>query len=687
MKISIFITVNNSEEFLGRCLRSISSQNFDDYEIIFLGKESDESCKKICEQQAFNNPRIKLCFNNQDNLSKNRFEALKSASGEYILFVDSNDFLNHNCISEISSKIEKYNSDLVCFSYNRVDEKENFLQKNVIFHEQEQVITEHNESLNNFRKVYFQNYRDEIINTKCFKKSLLNSMVLPDLNIISTGLDLLLITEIIINAKTVACIAEPLYNKNCKTKYLTSNEIVECMIARDAIYTRLNECNLKNDLIEIFLDNCGRDLATFERRLIEINKNYFSFNRYYKTIKRLKFFETFSERAIENDFSGSPKKTKLILNHPIALYIYRKFKKIGDFKKIKYLFSAWKIYKKNYSIQEEMSKSLYKSEYKKYQKILKSDNRKDIVFAQMKAFLNSTFILKSDRLKPANNKFKPIVFVVERNELERMKVLFEHYRKLGVEEFVILDNNSDDGTLEFLMQQEGTKVYQILEPYQTQKKEGWIEKLLAMEGMNRWCVVVDSDELLDYIGSEEHPLEELIHKSESLGYKRIWGYMVDMYSKENLFSENLFSKTSDECLFTDYFKYFDKTSYLKVHNNIYGGPRLRVFNGKMLLSKQPIFLYDENILYKRCHFLYPLIKWEQAPCWVVLRHYKFMSEDKSEYQRRITEKNFADGSSEYKTIMDQIDNNQNISMYYEGSQEYKDSRSLVCLPYLQEVFW
>ena len=102
----------------------------------------------------------------------------------------------------------------------------------------------------------------------------------------------------------------------------------------------------------------------------------------------------------------------------------------------------------------------------------------------------------SDNLVFSDDKRDPIVFVVVRNEIERMKIFFDHYRKLGIHQFVVLDNGSDDGTLEFVMNQNDTKVYQTLNPYQTEKRISWLEKLLVLNGMNRWCIVVDSDEML-----------------------------------------------------------------------------------------------------------------------------------------------------------------------------------------------
>lgn len=352
-------------------------------------------------------------------------------------------------------------------------------------------------------------------------------------------------------------------------------------------------------------------------------------------------------------------------------------------KQYKYMLLGCLLFVKNCFRQKQISAALYKYEYKKYNQCIKSDASKGMVYAQMQAFLTSSFSLIADNLNPSTDINEPTVFAVVRNELERMKVFFQHYRRLGVNQFVILDNGSDDGTLEFLSKQEGTKVYQVLDTFQTQKKEAWIEKLLVLNGLDRWCIVVDSDELLDYVGSEEHPIREMIKICNDLGYRRIWGYMLDMYAREPLFAHKGVKEP-----FTDYFRFFDKENYFLDSNRkwVYGGPRLRMFGSAVALSKQAMFFFEKELLYRNCHYLLPMIEWEEVPCWFVLRHYKFLPGDKKEYLRRIHEKSFYNNSSEYQTIMSQIEYN-DVSLHNTDSQEYTDSYSLRGLPFLEEIQW
>lgn len=350
----------------------------------------------------------------------------------------------------------------------------------------------------------------------------------------------------------------------------------------------------------------------------------------------------------------------------------------------KYVFLCWYWYAKERR-HCQVPPGLLRQECQKYMKCMWHLNHRKNILTQWKALLTSSFRLISDRLEEQETPDTPLVFVVERNELARMKVFFSHYRRMGVEQFIVLDNGSDDGTLEWLVQQKGTKVYQVLDAFQTQKKTGWIEKLLLLDGRDRWCAALDADELLDFVGSETHTLTDLVRAASSKGYKRIEGVLLDMYAQEPLFH------TGED--FIRELRFFDKDSYkilrsenseAPVQETVYGGPRDRVLGGERALSKQAVFLFTQDSLYLNCHFLYPFISGKEFPCWYVLRHYKFLRADKAEYVRRAHEKCFYKNSVEYQFVESQ---EQAICFYDENSQEYQDSRSLACLPFLHKIPW
>lgn len=337
-------------------------------------------------------------------------------------------------------------------------------------------------------------------------------------------------------------------------------------------------------------------------------------------------------------------------------------------------------------LHNQIPSSILKKEFGKYIHCIWHYYSINNILIQWQTLLSSSFQLISDDLVVPISYDEPIVFVVVRNELARMKVFFEHYRKLGVTSFVVLDNGSDDGTLQFVAQQKGTKVYQVTDAYESRKRDGWIEKLLILNGQNRWCVVVDADELLDFVDSERRSIADMIRAGSENGNKRIGGVLLDMYAKGAVFTHSDFFETE--------LRYFDKNSYQicrteqpgEIRNiTVYGGPRDRMFGGRRSLSKQSVFFYDKDTLYINSHYLYPLLSCNDIPCWYVLRHYKFLKSDKKEFLRRANDKCFFNNSVEYQ-MTEQMDGKAE-SFYYEEAREYCDSQSLVCLPFLQKISW
>lgn len=343
----------------------------------------------------------------------------------------------------------------------------------------------------------------------------------------------------------------------------------------------------------------------------------------------------------------------------------------------------------------DMATQSYRTECVKYARLLREHtNSKGAweLHSQIYAFTHHSMILMSDTLQLSDNPCEPIVITVVKNDLERLKLFYEHYRRLGVKQFVVIDNNSTDGTSEWLAGQQGTRCYKVTEPFQTERKVAWIEKTLTLTGCNRWYVVVDSDELLDYMGSEHHGLRELVEFARDNGYNHLNGYMLDMYSTQPLFTE--------ECSYneiTSRFRYFDATGYMRreYHSRIIdtevcalgGGPRLRVFgNRDICLNKQSVFYYTAGTLYVNPHYLWPYSKWVEKPCYYVLRHYKFLKQDLTEFEKRVADKSFWAGSKDYRGYMNAYRNDAAICMMHEESEEYTSSLSFSVLPLVSHCF-
>lgn len=119
MNFSIIIPIYNVENYLARCLDSCVNQNIpkDEYEIIIVNDGSPDGSKAIAEQYVAEYPNIKLFNQENGGLSVARNNGLKAAIGKYVWFVDSDDWIETNCLSGIYEKMNSEKLDMLQIGY------------------------------------------------------------------------------------------------------------------------------------------------------------------------------------------------------------------------------------------------------------------------------------------------------------------------------------------------------------------------------------------------------------------------------------------------------------------------------------------------------------------------------------------------------------------------------------------
>ena len=122
MKYSVIIPVYNVEKYIERCLKSILSQNYDDLEIIVIDNGSTDRSGSICDSYANEYANISVYHIENHGVGPARNFGLSKAKGEFICFVDADDYLVGNLFSDVESQLDSQ-LDLLVFSYYNSIEK------------------------------------------------------------------------------------------------------------------------------------------------------------------------------------------------------------------------------------------------------------------------------------------------------------------------------------------------------------------------------------------------------------------------------------------------------------------------------------------------------------------------------------------------------------------------------------
>ena len=168
MKFSIIMPVYNVEKYVEKAIRSVMNQTYKNFELIVVNDGTKDNSMDIIKKLQKEDKRIKIFNKENGGLSSARNFGLKYATGEYVCFVDSDDYVHANYLEVLYNEILKKKSDLIIFGYNVdvVDFNESVLNEIDIF--------ENYQEFNRKNKLYFENV--SMIGyawNKCFKRSII----------------------------------------------------------------------------------------------------------------------------------------------------------------------------------------------------------------------------------------------------------------------------------------------------------------------------------------------------------------------------------------------------------------------------------------------------------------------------------------------------------------------------------
>lgn len=112
MKVTIIIPVYNVEKYLSICIRSVVEQTYKNIEIILIDDGTKDNSGILCDSYVKIDNRIRVIHKENGGLSSARNVGIEIATGDYIFFLDSDDYISENCISRLVSLMEEYDADI-----------------------------------------------------------------------------------------------------------------------------------------------------------------------------------------------------------------------------------------------------------------------------------------------------------------------------------------------------------------------------------------------------------------------------------------------------------------------------------------------------------------------------------------------------------------------------------------------
>lgn len=244
IKISVIIPAYNIEEYIQKAIKSVIEQSLKEVEVIVINDGSTDKTKEKIEELIKCDKRIKLINLSNGGVSRARNIGINIAKGEYILFLDGDDWIAEECLGELYKKARIDNLDLVVFNYTKVSSDE---MKEYKFNEKNEIISG--------KKALKETLIDKMTPSMC-NKFISRKILSEDMRFqenIAIGEDLLLSTKICSIADRVGKINKSYYYYYMREDSVThkvTEKVFSIKDSIDKIEEYLKKENLFNDNIE-----------------------------------------------------------------------------------------------------------------------------------------------------------------------------------------------------------------------------------------------------------------------------------------------------------------------------------------------------------------------------------------------------------------------------------------------------
>jgi glycosyltransferase involved in cell wall biosynthesis len=275
--ISVIVPVYNAEKYLTKCIESILGQTYPNIELLLINDGSTDGSPAICDEYALKDKRVKVIHKKNEGVSSARNMGLELAQGDFISFVDADDWLERDAIERIVESIQKYDCDAVIFEYKVVDENNLKQHKN---HAHLQGVMSAEKAVECTISPV-----SRFVWSKVLSRKILEGIKFD--NSIHFGEDTLFACEALSNAKSVYYMAEPVYNYYQSSDSATRMDFNPRLFSGVTAYKKLVEfTQLKYPAIVDVAQSAYKNLVVNVLKILMRNKNYAEFNHKKKELKK-----------------------------------------------------------------------------------------------------------------------------------------------------------------------------------------------------------------------------------------------------------------------------------------------------------------------------------------------------------------------------------------------------------------
>lgn len=222
---SVIVSVYNVEQYIDRCIQSILNQSYKNFELILVDDGATDNSGTICDKYVVDDERVRIIHQENKGVSAARNAGIELAEGEYLYFVDSDDWIENDALQVLADDICLNKPDVIIFGYKEISST---ATNSVVMIESK----EHIDAGLIKENLICDKWRNYVWN-KCFRRKLFTGIEFPVGRIYE---DLYIVPTVVYGAKTISILPDVLYNYNREnitsiTSFTNSYKLHEFFIA------------------------------------------------------------------------------------------------------------------------------------------------------------------------------------------------------------------------------------------------------------------------------------------------------------------------------------------------------------------------------------------------------------------------------------------------------------------------